>query len=191
MTTLKNRPCDKGGTLRVSSGLGAKKVNGAYAYMVQEFHPYHNEEPIYRRHVMSNDAGVFSPGPWKAITLRGQKILWSGTMYMTAGHKVEFSEPVSRQDNGIVLVFSTYQNGAAVDANFNHFFVPKKFVEIMGGYGSAFQMNTVNFSTLATKYLYIHDDNITGNENNNLSGTATSGIAFNNAMYVLRYVLGV
>ena len=191
MATLKNRPCDRGGTLRVSSGLGAEKINGAYAYMVQEFHPYHNEEPIYRRHVMSDAAGAFSPGPWKAITLRGQKILWSGTMYMTAGHKVEFSEPVSRQDNGIVLVFSTYQNGAAVDANFNHFFVPKKFVEIMGGYGSAFQMNTVNFSTLATKYLYIHDDNITGNENNNLSGTATSGITFNNAMYVLRYVLGV
>jgi hypothetical protein len=191
MLTLKNRPCDRGGTLRVSSGLGAAKIAGAYAYMVQEFHPYHNEEPIYRRHLMSDASGVFTPGPWKPITLRGQKILWSGTMYMTAGHVAELSEPVSRQDNGIVLVFSTYQNGAAVDSNFNHFFVPKKFVEIMGGYGNAFQMNTVNFSTLATKYLYIHDDNITGNENNNLSGTATSGITFNNAMYVLRYVLGV
>lgn len=191
MTTLSNRPSDRAGTLRVSSGLGVKKIAGAYAYLIQEFHPYHNEDPVYRRHMISNAAGAFSPGPWRAITFRGQKVLWEGTRYMTADHQANLSEPVSQQDNGIVLVFSTYQNGAAIDANFNHFFVPKKFVEIMGGYGTAFQMNTVNFSTVGAKYLYIHDTYISGNENNNLSGTATSGITFNNAMYVLRYVLGV
>lgn len=191
METLSNRPSDRAGTLRVSSGLGVKKIAGAYAYLIQEFHPYHNEDPVYRRHMISNAAGAFSPGPWRAITFRGQKVLWEGGKYMTADHQAELSEPVSQQDNGIVLVFSTYQNGAAIDANFNMFFVPKKFVEIMGGYGCAFQMNTVNFSTVAAKYLYIHDDYIAGNENNNLSTTATSGITFNNAMYVLRYVLGV
>lgn len=191
METLSNRPHDRAGTLRVSSGLGVKKIAGAYAYLIQEFHPYHNEDPVYRRHMISNAAGAFSPGPWRAITFRGQKVLWEGGRYMTAGHTAELSEPVSQQDNGIVLVFSTYQNGAPVDANFNMFFVPKKFVEIMGGYGCAFQMNTVNFSTVAAKYLYVHDTYIAGNESNNLSATATSGITFNNAMYVLRYVLGV
>lgn len=189
--TIANCPSDRAGTLRVSSGIGTKKIAGPYAYIVQEYHPYHNMEPVYRRHLISDASGAFEPGPWRAITLRGQKVLWSGGTYMTAGHTAELSEPVSKQDNGIVLVFSTYQNGAPVDANFNHFFVPKTFVELMGGFGSAFQMNTVNFSTMATKYLYIHDEYITGNENNNLSGTATSGITFNNAMYVLRYVLGV
>lgn len=191
MATLANRPCDRGGTLRVSSGIGTKKIAGAYAYIVQEFHPYHNTEAIYRRHLISDASGAFEPGPWRAITFRGQKVLWEGAMYMTAGHKAELSEAVSRQDNGIVLVFSTYQNGAPIDANFNCFFVPKHFVSIMGGYGMAFQMNTVNFSTVATKYLYVHDAYVQGNENNNLSGTATSGITFNNASYVLRYVLGV
>jgi hypothetical protein len=191
METLSNRPHDRAGTLRVSSGLGVKKIAGAYAYLIQEFHPYHNQDPIYRRHMISDASGAFSPGPWRAITFRGQKVLWEGGRYMTAGHTAELSEPVSQQDNGIVLVFSTYQNGAPVDANFNMFFVPKKFVEIMGGYGCAFQMNTVNFSTVAAKYLYIHDTYIAGNENNDLSTTATSGITFNNAMYVLRYVLGV
>lgn len=191
METLENRPCDRGGTLRVSSGLGVKKIAGAYAYIVQEFHSYHNQDPIFRRHLMSDASGAYTPGPWRAITLRGQKVLWEGGKYMTADHQADLSEPVSQQDNGIVLVFSTYQNGAPIDANFNHFFVPKKFVEIMGGYGTAFQMNTVNFSTVGAKYLYIHDTYISGNENNNLSGTATSGITFNNAMYVLRYVLGV
>ena len=191
METIANRPCDRAGTLRVSSGLGTKKIAGAYSYIVQEFHPYHNQEPIYRRHLISDASGAFEPGPWRAITFRGQKILWSGGKYMTADHQAELSEPVSQQDNGIVLVFSTYQNGAPIDANFNMFFVPKKFIEIMGGYGTAFQMNTVNFNTVAAKYLYIHDTYIAGNENNNLSTTATSGIVFNNAMYVLRYVLGV
>lgn len=191
MTTLVNRPCDRGGTLRVSSGIGTKKVAGAYAYIVQEFHSYHNMEPIYRRHLISDASGAFEPGPWRAITFRGQKVLWSGNMYMTAGHRADLDEEISKQDNGIVLVFSTYQNGAAVDANFNCFFVPKHFVSIMGGYGMAFQMNTVNFSTVATKYLYVHDTHIQGNENNNLAGTATSGVTFNNASYVLRYVLGV
>lgn len=191
MGTLKNRPTDKAGTLRVSSGLGADKVAGAWAYLIQEFHCYDNNQPIYRRHLHSNGDGVFSASAWRAVTLRGQKILWEGTRYMTADHEANLSELVSQQDNGIVLVFSTYQNGAAIDANFNHFFVPKKFVEIMPGYGNAFQMNTVNFNTVGAKYLYIHDDYIKGNENNNLSGTATSGIVFNNARYVLRYVLGV
>lgn len=191
METLENRPTDKAGTLRVSSGLGAEKVAGAWAYLIQEFHCYDNNQPIYRRHLHSNGAGVFSASEWRAVTLRGQKILWEGGKYMTADHQADLSEPVSQQDNGIVLVFSTYQNGAAIDANFNHFFVPKKFIEIMPGYGTAFQMNTVNFNTVGAKYLYIHDDYIKGNESNNLSGTATSGIVFNNAMYVLRYVLGV
>lgn len=191
MVSLQNRPCDMAGTLRVSSGLGAEKVAGAYAYIVQEFHSYHNNLPIYRRMLSSNADGVFSASAWRAVTLRGQKILWEGGKYMTADHQADLSEPVSQQDNGIVLVFSTYQNGAAIDANFNHFFVPKKFIELMPGYGTAFQMNTVNFNTVGAKYLYIHDNYIKGNESNNLSGTATSGIVFNNAMYVLRYVLGV
>lgn len=190
MGTISNRPCDRAGTLRVSSGIGTKKIAGAYAYIVQEFHSYHNLDPIYRRHLISDGTGAFSPGPWRAITFRGQKVLWEGGKYMTADHKAELSEPVSQQDNGIVLVFSTYSNGAPVDANFNHFFVPKQFVSIMGGYGSAFRMQTVNFGTQAAKYLYIHDSYVSGNENNNLSGTA-SGITFNNAAYVLRYVLGV
>lgn len=190
MATISNRPCDRAGTLRVSSGIGTKKIAGAYAYIVQEFHSYHNMEPIYRRHLISDGTGAFSAGAWRAITFRGQKVLWEGGKYMTADHKAELSEPVSQQDNGIVLVFSTYSNGAPVDANFNHFFVPKQFVSIMGGYGSAFRMQTVNFSTQAAKYLYIHDSYVLGNENNNLSGAA-SGITFNNAAYVLRYVLGV
>ena len=190
MTTLVNRPCDRGGTLRVSSGIGTKKVAGSYAYIVQEFHPYHNQEAIYRRHMISDASGAFAPGPWRAITFRGQKVLWEGGRFMTADHTCELSEPISRQDTGIALVFSTYSDGAPNEANFNTFFIPKQFVALKGGYGSAFQMNTVNFNHVATKYLYIHDTYIKGNDSNSLSGS-NNGVTFNNASYVLRYVLGV
>lgn len=191
METLLNRPCDKAGTLRVSSGLGSKSIAGAWAYLIQEFHSYSDDLPIYRRALHTNGAGEFTASSWRAITFKGQKVLWEGGRYMTEGHQADLSEPVSKQDNGIVLVFSTYQDGAPIDANFNLFFVPKQFVSLWDGYGSAYQMNTVNFNTVGAKYLYIHDTYIKGNENNSLSGTATSGIKFDNAMYVLRYVLGV
>ena len=46
------------------------------------------------------------------------------------------------------------------------------------------------FGVIASKYLYIHDDKITGSDSNNKSGTA-NGITYNNAGFVLRYVIGV
>jgi hypothetical protein len=46
------------------------------------------------------------------------------------------------------------------------------------------------FAVVATKYLYINNDRITGHADNNLTGTA-NGITFNNAGFVLRYVIGV
>ena len=47
------------------------------------------------------------------------------------------------------------------------------------------------FGVMGAKYLYLHDTEITGNADNNKSGTAFSGITYNNAGYVLRYVIGV
>lgn len=47
------------------------------------------------------------------------------------------------------------------------------------------------FGLMASKYLYIHDDKIGGNDVNGEAGTAASGITYNNAGFVLRYVIGV
>lgn len=111
-------------------------------------------------------------------------------MYMTATHRIELAEAISKQPSGIVLVFSRYGDGAVSDHNFNSFFVPKTFVAAKPGVGSAFRMNTVNFSVVATKYLYINDTTITGNDSNDDEGTG-SGVTYNNKAYVLRYVIGV
>lgn len=127
---------------------------------------------------------IFRQGP-------ANKLLWSGGMYMTGGHTIALSEPVSKQFSGIVLVFSAYVDGAAQDYNFNSFFVSKYLVQAKAGCGSTFIMSASKFGNMATKYLYISDDKIVGNDHNSETGTAATGITYNNAAYVLRYVIGV
>lgn len=118
------------------------------------------------------------------------RILWSGGMYMTATHKAELSEPILSQPNGIVLTFSRYANGEVQDTNFHHFFIPKAFVIQKNGFGHTFFMAANKFAMIATKYLYINNTHITGHADNNAIGTA-NGITFDNASFVLRYVIGV
>lgn len=179
--TLKNKPVtgtSTGGLIVLREGNGgqrsqifhiASKPNGA----------------IYERCYYSGEWGE-----WKTVYNGGGKILWEGAMYMTAGHKITLTEPVSKQPSGIVLVFSRYDNGVASEHNYNSFFVHRAFVAAKPGVGSAFRMNTVNFSMVATKYLYINDTTIAGNDSNDDTGTG-NGVTFNNAAYVLRYVIGV
>lgn len=140
---------------------------------------------IYERCYYSN-----AWGDWKTVYNGGGKILWEGGMYMTASHKVELPEAISKQPSGIVLVFSRYGDGAVAEHNYNSFFVHKAFVAAKPGVGSAFRMNTVNFSLVCTKYLYISDLTIAGNDSNDDEGTG-NGVTYNNKAYVLRYVIGV
>lgn len=118
------------------------------------------------------------------------RILWTGGKYMTADHKAELSEPILNQPHGIVLTFSRYENGAALDTNFQHFFIPKAFVNQLSGYGHTFLMVTNKLAVVSTKYLYINNTNIAGHADNNATGTVF-GITYNNAAFVLRYVIGV
>ncbi len=189
--TISNLPCAKGGTIRVWAGLGTKKIDGAWAYITQEYHSYHNDIPVYRRALTSDDSGAFTASEWKPITLKGQKVLWADVKYMTEGHTAELSEPISKQDNGIVLVFSRYEDGAAQEHHYSCHFVPKQYVALKGGYGVTFTMQTSQFAVMACKYLYISDNHITGNAANSATGTAASGITYANNGFVLRYVLGV
>lgn len=133
--------------------------------------------------------------PWMCVyksSTGDGRVLWSGSYYMGANQTATLSEKVSEQPNGIVLVFSRYSSGTAQNYHFNHFFVHKAFVAAQPGVGSQFLMTTDgSLSVVASKYVYIHDGSIAGNANNEESGTATSGITYNNAGFVLRYVLGV
>lgn len=129
-------------------------------------------------------------GSWNKITDFDGTILWSGAYYMNGNQTVNLSENVSAQPNGICLVFSTYASGAAVDANFTEFFIPKTIVAEKPGGGHSFIMAKSLFDEIATKYLYINDDSIAGHNNNTLTGSA-NGITYANNAFVLRYVIGV
>lgn len=131
------------------------------------------------------------------ITINGkslleQNVLWQGGYMMTAGHTVNLGEGnrISQQKNGIVLVFSLYRNGAAEDVSINSFFISKKEVELLDGAPHFFFLGiNAGFSSLAGKYIYIHDDKLVGHEGNDDVGSSV--ISFNNSSYVLRYVIGV
>ena len=152
-------------------------------------------------HKLSKDEGEIyersyyqsSWGSWSRVHNGHGKILWTGGYYMTEGHKITLSEPISAQPSGIVLVFSRYANGAVADTNFNDFFVAKALVDVKPGVGHMFVMYaTPTFEIMAAKYLYINDTTISGHANNVLIGTSsTTGISYQNNAFVLRYVIGV
>lgn len=123
---------------------------------------------------------------------RDNKPLWNGMYYMSDAHTIYLSEPISEQLNGIVLIFSKYTGGSSKDnADFQTFFVSKYSMHAWAGCGHTFPMYSTNWKLFATKYLYIHDDRISGVAQNVESGTFNGGIAYNNKAYVLRAVLGV
>lgn len=130
-------------------------------------------------------------GEWFRVYSGAGTILWSGGLYMSASQSAQLSEPISRQPNGIVLVFSRYSASTVQDYHFNSFFVHKALVAAQPGVGHQFMMSTDgSWSVLASKYVYINDTNISGNANNEKTGTA-NGITYANNGFVLRYVIGV
>lgn len=130
-------------------------------------------------------------GGWVCVSDYGGTLLASPGKYMTAGHTANLAERVSKQKNGIVIVFSEYIDGAVSNTAFHTQFIPKMLVSKHPGVGYCFQMSTSNLTYFSTKYLYIHDDRIVGHDNNGLKTTGASGISYDNNRFVLRYVIGV
>ena len=122
------------------------------------------------------------------------KLLWSGSYQMTSAQSITVSEAISNQTNGIVLVWSFYDEdqGAAADFYFNSFFIPKYFISAKPGMPHSFFLTSGNTLDLcAAKQVFISDTTITGQDNNISTGRSGSGIEFYNNLYVLRYVIGV
>lgn len=123
-----------------------------------------------------------------------QTLLWQGVAQLGAGETITLDYPISEQPTGVVLVFSLYRDGAAVDASLQSFFVPRVEVQYLlpdCRHNFILGINS-NFSVFGAKYLTIGDTSISGFEGNTNSGTASgSSITFNNSNFVLRYVIGV
>ena len=130
-------------------------------------------------------------GEWHKVFDGAGTVLWTGGYYMTETHKITFAEPASKQPAGIVLVFSEYSDGAARNQTWSSHFVHKNLIASHAGTGNVFWMSTSNGAFVATKYLYINDDGITGHANNGLVIAGTAGVTLTNNRFVLRYVIGV
>lgn len=199
-STIANIPVARAGRLEVWSSTGEGIRSEEWSYLTQRYVPYNLDNAVWEREISRGEDNVWTYGEWVRTTLtkaaservyREPKVLWSGGYYMTAGHTITLSEAISKQNNGIVLVFSAFTDNAAGNYWWNQFFVPKYIVANNSGTGHCFTMAAGNFSLVAMKYLMIKDTQITGHDNNNLTGTAASGITFTNNRFVLRYVIGV
>ncbi len=130
----------------------------------------------------------------KPVFSQGNKVLWNSASYMDHTQTAPLSEPVSKQNSGIVLVFSPYRDGKPLDYEWQTFFVSKKEVELHEGQGHTFMLNGWKdspFDTIGLKYLYIYNDKITGYKDNIQTGTSGTGIKYYNLGFVLRHVIGV
>lgn len=179
--TLLNKPwtaTSTGSLIVIREGNGLQKCQIAHQCNK-------NNGCIYERSYYTN-----AWGEWQTVHNGGGKILWTGGMYMTNGHSITYSEPASKQPSGIVLVWSEYYDGEVKNQTWASHFVPKALITAHSGTGNCFWMSTSNGAYIATKYLYIKDDGITGHANNGIT-LVNSGVTLNNNRFVLRYVIGV
>lgn len=127
-------------------------------------------------------------------TIKNYNVLWQGTpVYVIDTHTLVLSDLVSNQKNGIVLVWQAYSGGQVQDYYFNYTFIPKFHTAIHNGAGLVCWLSNSNGSSVATKYVYVSDNQITGNASNGTGRTqqSNSNIYTNNNSWVLTAVLGV
>lgn len=124
------------------------------------------------------------------FTVGNNKVLWQGGYYMAASQTATLSEAVSKQANGIVLVFSGYNisSSEVQNTDFNCYFIPKFYVSRYSSYGLDFAV--AKGSEVIRKYLYLFDTKIVGYTNNNVT-TTFHGRSIDCRLVVLREVIGV
>ena len=125
--------------------------------------------------------------------INNNQVLWGPDYYyMVASQTINLSQKVSEQKNGIVLVWQAYSDNAPQPWNFNFTFIPKWQVIVNPSRGVSCFLTDGTAGVIGTKYVYVHDDKIVGNNvNGNGATKRNSGITTTNNKWVLSYVLGV
>lgn len=171
-------------------GLTYDDTDKTYAsmYVSDSFNSVYNQIKVYK-----NKTTMDKPVTINGIEFSGSnKVLWSGKVYMNASQTATLSQAISKQANGIVLVWSEYTDGAAVNANFNMFYIPKWFVGAHSAKGVSMMLTSATVNVVAGKYVYVSDTSLAGYANNSAAeATKSSGITTTPTQFVLRYVIGV
>ena len=109
-------------------------------------------------------------------------VLLSTAVYPNADYTGNFSAPASTQPHGILIEFAPYVDGQAKGHGLVTFFIPKGRCN-----GESYN---IYIDPWCSKWIYVYDDKIVGNDANSKTGT-TNGISYNNRKYVLSRVYGV
>lgn len=121
------------------------------------------------------------------MTFGKNKVIYSSSgTYLSDTQTAAFSEPVSKQANGVVFVWSSYSGGTASNSNFQYFFVPKYHTATFNGNG----VSMANAYKGIQKYVYVSDTQAKGHADNDSAGTI-NGMPYDNSKFVLRAVIGV
>lgn len=114
-------------------------------------------------------------------------VLWSGASWPTDTQTCNLSETVSSQSHGIILVWSLYNpsTGSVVGADWVYTVVAKDHAKANG-----VDVPLMSGSYNGWKYVYVHDDKITGYASNSSSSTTVGNMQRTNNRWVLRRVLG-
>ena len=109
-------------------------------------------------------------------------VLLSTAVYPDADYTGNFSAPASTQPHGILIEFAPYVDGQAKGYGLVTFFIPKGRCN-----GESYN---IYIDPWCSKWIYVYDDKIVGNDANSKAGT-TNDISYNNRKYVLSRVYGV
>ena len=118
--------------------------------------------------------------------VRGSTRVWSGGLHMTASHSVTWTD--DGLWSSVSLVWSAYSGGAVQNYQFLVYTVPRAVIANHAGSGHTIFMGGSKYNPMGCKYVYISLDKVSGNDDNNATGTAASGVKYQNNYYVLREV---
>lgn len=120
---------------------------------------------------------------WVSPPSDGLVQLYSSTgVWLNGTQSATLSAPISSQKTGIVLSWSGYSSGTAVDSNWNHVFIPKSALSLPGaGNNMLLAYGQSSGGVIGRKYVYVNDTSIAGHADNAVAP---------NTSFVLRAVWG-
>lgn len=111
------------------------------------------------------------------------KVLYDSPALMTDTQTATLPEKISEQTNGIVLIFSVFENETAKGKHKACFFVHKSHISLVGeSVGCVFSATVPQTGKVMNKCLFLYDGKITGSSSN--VGR------YDNGSFVLEKVIG-
>lgn len=182
--------------------------NGVFPFKIDYSVTYHKALPDGAAPI-SIKQGAFYPGSGLTLSngtlnARGSKLLWAadgsagssvdiGSVggFMKSSQIATLAEPISKQPNGIVLLWSFYNYDTAEGTTYyrNYCFVEKHTLDYDNGV--AMILGALAGEWIAVKYMYFTDNTVTGNDANANNYPNVCSVNWYNRYFTLLKIYGV